>query len=158
MENISFSTQLSNVACIIRIPVNLSVLLAAILLLASCGKAPNSASHAKHPREDFLRANMDFTANPGNDFFAYANGAWLKAHPIPASEAGWGIGNVVREELYVKLRKIDEDSAKANADVHAPAKWRVLGPLSNILEFYEAFGIKPGQPMWRTDDTRAHIW
>ncbi|HEV2608522.1 MAG TPA: M13 family metallopeptidase, partial [Xanthomonadaceae bacterium] len=44
------------------------------------------------------------------------------------------------------------------ADVHAPAKWRVLGPLSNLPEFYEAFGIKPGQPMWRPDVDRVRIW
>ena len=44
------------------------------------------------------------------------------------------------------------------ADVHAPAKWRVLGPLSNIPEFYEAFGIKEGDPMWRPEAERVHIW
>ncbi|HMG96034.1 MAG TPA: M13 family metallopeptidase, partial [Gemmatimonadaceae bacterium] len=44
------------------------------------------------------------------------------------------------------------------SDVHAPAKWRVLGPLANIPEFYEAFGVKPGQPMWREDSTRVRIW
>ncbi|HMI46111.1 MAG TPA: M13-type metalloendopeptidase, partial [Gemmatimonadaceae bacterium] len=44
------------------------------------------------------------------------------------------------------------------SDVHAPAKWRVLGPLANIPEFYEAFGVKPGQAMWRADSTRVRIW
>ena len=44
------------------------------------------------------------------------------------------------------------------SDVHAPAKWRVLGPLSNIPEFYKAFNVKPGQPMWRPDSGRVHIW
>ncbi len=44
------------------------------------------------------------------------------------------------------------------SDVHAPAKWRVLGPLANIPEFYAAFGIKPGQPMWRADEAHVHIW
>ncbi len=44
------------------------------------------------------------------------------------------------------------------SDVHAPAKWRVLGPLSNVAEFYEAFGIKPGQPMWRPPAERVQIW
>ena len=44
------------------------------------------------------------------------------------------------------------------ADVHAPAKWRVLGPLSNIPEFYEAFGIKQGDPMWRPESERVQIW
>ena len=44
------------------------------------------------------------------------------------------------------------------SDVHAPAKWRVLGPLSNVLEFYDAFGVKEGQPMWRPANARVHIW
>jgi putative endopeptidase len=44
------------------------------------------------------------------------------------------------------------------ADVHAPAKWRVLGPMSNIPEFYRAFGVKPGQPMWRAPQDRVRIW
>ncbi len=44
------------------------------------------------------------------------------------------------------------------SDVHAPAKWRVLGPLANVPEFYAAFGVKPGDPMWRPDSTRVSIW
>jgi putative endopeptidase len=44
------------------------------------------------------------------------------------------------------------------SDVHAPAKWRVLGPLSNIPDFYQVFGIKKGDPMWRPDGARVHIW
>jgi len=44
------------------------------------------------------------------------------------------------------------------SDVHAPAKWRVLGPLSNIQEFYQAFGVKTNQPMWRPPDAHVRIW
>ncbi len=44
------------------------------------------------------------------------------------------------------------------SDVHAPPKWRVNGPLSNMPEFYEAFDVKPGQPMYRPDNERVHIW
>jgi putative endopeptidase len=44
------------------------------------------------------------------------------------------------------------------SDVHSPAKWRVLGPLANVQEFYEAFGVKPGQPMYRTPGTHVRIW
>ena len=53
-----------------------------------------------------------------------------------------------------------QESLRANllSDVHAPAKWRVLGPLSNVPEFYQAFGIKPGQPMWRAESDRVRIW
>jgi putative endopeptidase len=43
-------------------------------------------------------------------------------------------------------------------DVHAPAFLRVNGPLANIPEFYAAFGIKPGDAMYRGEDVRVIIW
>ncbi|MGZ6416766.1 MAG: M13-type metalloendopeptidase, partial [Bacteroidia bacterium] len=41
---------------------------------------------------------------------------------------------------------------------HAPAEERVLGPLSNVEEFYKAFNIKPGDAMYRADNIRVKIW
>jgi len=41
---------------------------------------------------------------------------------------------------------------------HAPAKWRVIGPLSNMPEFYSAFGVKQGDAMWRPESMRVKIW
>ena len=43
-------------------------------------------------------------------------------------------------------------------DVHSPAKERVNGPFVNIPDFYEAFGIKPGDKMYRPDSLRVSIW
>lgn len=43
-------------------------------------------------------------------------------------------------------------------DVHSPAKFRINGPLQNMPEFYEAFGIKPGSKMRRADEKRVVIW
>ena len=45
-----------------------------------------------------------------------------------------------------------------NADVHAPAKWRVNGPLSNMPEFKAAWGCKDDDPMVRPDSLRPKIW
>jgi putative endopeptidase len=43
-------------------------------------------------------------------------------------------------------------------DVHAPPLLRVNGPVSNVIQFYQAFGVKPGDPMYRADSVRVSIW
>lgn len=43
-------------------------------------------------------------------------------------------------------------------DVHSPAKWRVNGPFVNVDDFYTAYNIKPGTPMYRPDSLRVRIW
>ena len=43
-------------------------------------------------------------------------------------------------------------------DPHAPAKYRVNGPLANLPEFHQAFGIKAGEPMNRPEAERPVIW
>jgi len=84
------------------------------LLSAALAFASGAAVAADAP-QDFLAAHLDTSVDPGVDFFQYANGAWLKAHPIPASESSWGIGNEVDEELYARLRTISETAATAQA-------------------------------------------
>jgi putative endopeptidase len=43
-------------------------------------------------------------------------------------------------------------------DPHAPGKWRVDGPLSNMPEFAAAFHCQAGDPMVRPADQRVSIW
>src|SRR5574337_516442 len=66
-------------------------------------------------KKDMLASDLDTTVKPGDDFFDYANGGWIKRNPIPAEESGWGIGDLVVEENLKRLRKISEDAAKAGA-------------------------------------------
>src|SRR3954471_653704 len=89
------------------------VFVAAITTFAACSQTVTTRDGPA--RTDFLAANLDTTVSPAVDFFQYANGGWLKRHPIPASEASWGIGNEVREQLYVNLRAINEQSAASKA-------------------------------------------
>lgn len=41
---------------------------------------------------------------------------------------------------------------------HAPGQFRAVGALVNQPEFFEAFDIKEGAPMWRAPEDRAKIW
>ena len=47
---------------------------------------------------------------------------------------------------------------QVKTDVHSPAKERINGPVVNLPEFYEAFGIKKGDKMYRSDSLRVNIW
>ena len=47
---------------------------------------------------------------------------------------------------------------RVNTDPHSPAHYRVDGPLSNLLEFQQAFNIPDGSPMVRPADKRVNIW
>lgn len=43
-------------------------------------------------------------------------------------------------------------------DVHAPAKYRVIGPFQDVDDFYTAFDVKQGEKMFRADSLRVRIW
>jgi putative endopeptidase len=45
-----------------------------------------------------------------------------------------------------------------NIDPHAPEKFRVLGPLSNFEPFYKAFGVSPGNKMYRSEQEQVKVW
>ena len=47
---------------------------------------------------------------------------------------------------------------RVTVDPHAPERWRVNGPLSNIPAFAQAFGCKAGDPMVRAADSIPRIW
>jgi putative endopeptidase len=84
-------------------------LIAASCILFSCQQKDDK------PAKDILADNMDTTIAPGDDFFDYANGAWVKKNAIPGEESAWGIGNLVIEENLKRLKTINEDAAKKSA-------------------------------------------
>ena len=58
-------------------------------------------------------ANMDMSVKPGDNFFMYANGAWLTKNPIPATETRWGSFNELLENNYKALHQLLDDAANA---------------------------------------------
>jgi putative endopeptidase len=43
-------------------------------------------------------------------------------------------------------------------DPHSPSRFRTLVPLSNVQPFYDAFDVKPGDPMYRALEDRVKVW
>ena len=79
-----------------------------LFLLAACHHPDTTA------KPDFLAANIDTTVSPREDFFAFANGGWIKRTPIPDAESGWGLGNLVQEEIYNRLKKVNDDALQTS--------------------------------------------
>ena len=77
--------------------------------------APVSIRAQVKKATDPVYQNLDTSVKPGDNFFLYANGGWLKKNPIPAAYASWGIGNVVGDDLRDRLKKINDDAEKAPA-------------------------------------------
>lgn len=88
--------------------VGLSALLCGFLALATNAQiagTPDSKSGLD------LQA-IDKSVNPCTNFYQYACGTWMKAHPIPADESSWGTFNVLLERNEQILRDILEDAQK----------------------------------------------
>lgn len=116
-------------------------LIAATTLLAACG---NEAK--KETKADILYTNLDTTVNPADDFFQYANGGWIKNNPIPADETTWGIAHLVQEELYARLKHINEEAVKNNEQSGTGKKIADFWQSAMDTAAIEQQGIAPLRP------------
>ena len=85
-----------------------TLLIGASLAFASCKNNTDSSSY-------FDTAGMDTSVHPGDNFFMYANGTWIKNSVIPDDQSGWGSFYTLYDENLKKMRTIlDELSAKSD--------------------------------------------
>jgi predicted metalloendopeptidase len=58
---------------------------------------------------------VDASVHPGDDFFAYANGSWLKATEIPAGTTRWNARHEIRDLTARQVAQLIENAATAPA-------------------------------------------
>lgn len=90
--------------------------------------------------------NFDPEIRPQDDFYRYANGAWLKNNPVPAEESRWGGFSVLQEDNQKNLHTILERAAAG----------KIPSPIEKLVgDFYasgmdeaaiEAAGTRPLAP------------
>jgi putative endopeptidase len=65
---------------------------------------------------DVLHASWrDTHASAAQSFFQYANGGWVKTHPIPAAYSSWGTFNILQDRNEKIIRQLIQDAAGAHA-------------------------------------------
>ncbi len=104
----------------------LAAAIATLTLLAAAGCAPAAnkapapaapapAATAAAPAPGIDLDGMDRAVAPGDDFFAYANGTWLRNVEIPADRSGWGASAILDELTSKRTRELIEAAAKSSA-------------------------------------------
>jgi putative endopeptidase len=68
-----------------------------LILLVALRNAPMKAADATTPGHGLDIVAMDKTVNPGDDFYMYANGNWMKTTTIPADRASYGVFTILEE-------------------------------------------------------------
>jgi putative endopeptidase len=97
------------------------MLLAGAVLVTAAAFTP-----AGGPPTKFIDpANMDLSVKPGDNFFEYANGTWIKKNEIPAKETRWGSFNILHQENTDKLLGLLGEVSKTSGQPKGSLKQRV---------------------------------
>ncbi len=110
--------------CLIAVALAYTGFISAKMLRAGQAAADSKASTAASHGIDLTI--LDKTCKPCEDFFHYANGAWLKKNPVPAAYPTWGRFNELAERNREQLHGILE-SAAANSKALPGSNERKIG-------------------------------
>jgi endothelin-converting enzyme/putative endopeptidase len=120
--------------------------LTALCLLA--GQPQNTSTGAsKQEIPGIIVANMDTSVKPGDDFYQYTNGGWIKLTVIPPDRGEIGISTKISELADKRTVELIEEAARTNASAGSSA-----GKIARLYNAYmdeaaiEAIGLGPLRP------------
>lgn len=116
---------------------------------------PLLALHAQNASTDppkqgihgFSVANMDPSVKPGDDFYMYANGAWIARTEIPPARPNVGVFTVLSDLSNKRTVALIEETAKAKAPAGSNSR-----KIANLYDSYmdeaaiESKGLAPIRP------------
>jgi predicted metalloendopeptidase len=97
---------------------------------AACDTSPPAATSS-----GIDVAAMDRSVAPGDDFYGFANGAWLKATPIPPDKSSYGVGAILVDETRKRTVALIQAAAARSSQNDDAQK---------IGDFYASFMDEPG--------------
>ena len=101
-----------------------------LAFLQACTSNVKNATETMKKYPSFDVQNMDTTIKPGDDFYTYTNGKWLKNNPIPADKNSRSSFDELVEKNRHDIREIIEEAA-ATRDVQAGSNTEKIGTFYN---------------------------
>jgi len=124
------------------------------MVITSCGSGESNKATVKAVDKN----NMDLSIKPGDNFYQYANGGWIKNNPVPSDRTQYGSFSVLYDQNQIKLKNLVLDAAKSKS-----AKGTIA---QKIGDFYNSgmdtvaidkLGIKPiEKDLARVDALKSH--
>lgn len=127
-----------------RVRVACTILLSLALASAPALAAPVQA--AEDRAASAQEGGVDADIRPGDDFFAYANGDWLRVTEIPAGKGKWGAGTEIAQRTRQQVASLldDANAAPPGSDARKVADFRAAWL---NLTAIEARGVAPLKPL-----------
>ncbi len=114
------------------------------LLLASITTSSFAALKPAAKTHGLDLAGMDRSINPGDDFFAYANGHWVRTTVIPPDRSNYGVFAMLAEQANKRTARLIQQAGKSKA-----AKGSEIRKIADYYAAYmnetaiEAKGLRP---------------
>jgi len=132
----------------IRIRQRFPLAVAALAALAASTPPAGLAAQAQRAGASAVDVSgMDRSVKPGDSFFRYANGTWLKTTDIPADRSAWSAAGVLDEATDRRTADLIREVARSNAPAGSDRQ--------KIRDFYASFmdstaidaaGLEPLRP------------
>ena len=125
------------------------LLVFALFAAAACRSSSSNQPAATDVTSGIDLAGMDKSVAPGDDFYAYSNGGWMKSTPIPSDKSNYGSISILADETRKRTVTLIQEAAGGGPGPGSSPEARKTG------DFYSSFmdeaaieskGIAPLQP------------
>ena len=101
--------------------------------VSACQKSGETtqAEAVKGDEAGIVKASMDTSVKPGDDFFGYANGGWFKTAEIPGDRSSVGSHLIADQQTEKNLNELISGLQNSNPDANSDA--------GRVKDFYNAF-------------------
>ncbi len=121
-----------------------------LCLLASLPLLAAPPQEASSPETHGIRvANMDRSVQPGDDFYEYANGEWIKRTEIPPDRAGMGVFTALSDLSNKRTAALIEELSKSSAAAGSSQR--------KISDLYNSYMDEAGIEAKSLTPIRSHL-
>ena len=131
-----------------KMPVARAILCAFLCVSATVAQSQNTAVDTPQQNtHGIVVANLDPSVKPGDDFYEYSNGAWIKRTEIPPDRGRVGGFNTLDDLSNKRTAGLIEEAAKSKAPAGSPA-YKIAALYNSYMDeaAVEAKGVGPLRP------------